>query len=128
MAKIDLKDESAVAIIGAGAGGGTRAHELTRRGIKVVLLEAGKRQSLDTFHPRGSQFGCISYQDSQGEVVHEEENESRNDDCLFELRQIIELFAASNTFPLILIGGLQRNIFRSVAHRQILSFPFLYRF
>ena len=36
-------------IIGSGAGGGTLAHELTRRGIKVVLLEAGKRQSTETF-------------------------------------------------------------------------------
>ncbi len=49
MAHIDLKDDSAVVIIGSGAGGGTLAHELTRRGIKVVLLEAGKRQSLETF-------------------------------------------------------------------------------
>ena len=36
-------------IIGSGAGGGTLAHELTRRGIKVVLLEAGARQSLASF-------------------------------------------------------------------------------
>ena len=49
MTRIELKDENAVVIIGSGAGGGTLAHELTRRGIKVVLLEAGKRQSLDTF-------------------------------------------------------------------------------
>jgi choline dehydrogenase-like flavoprotein len=49
MAHIDLHDSSAVVIIGSGAGGGTLAHELTRRGIKVVLLEAGKRQSTETF-------------------------------------------------------------------------------
>ena len=49
MAKIDLKDANAVVIIGSGAGGGTLAHELTRQGIKVVLLEAGKRQSIETF-------------------------------------------------------------------------------
>jgi choline dehydrogenase-like flavoprotein len=49
MPSFDLKDESVVVIIGSGAGGGTLAHELTRRGIKVVLLEAGKRQSLDSF-------------------------------------------------------------------------------
>jgi choline dehydrogenase-like flavoprotein len=49
MSKIDFKDDSAVVIIGSGAGGGTLAHELTRRGIKVVLLEAGRRQSLDSF-------------------------------------------------------------------------------
>jgi choline dehydrogenase-like flavoprotein len=46
MAYIELKDSSAVVVIGSGAGGGTLAHELTRRGMKVVLLEAGKRQSL----------------------------------------------------------------------------------
>jgi choline dehydrogenase-like flavoprotein len=49
MVRIDSKDSSAVVIIGSGAGGGTLAHELTRRGIKVVLLEAGKRQSTETF-------------------------------------------------------------------------------
>jgi choline dehydrogenase-like flavoprotein len=49
MAHIELKDDSAVVIIGSGAGGGTLAHELTRRGMKVVLLEAGKRQSQETF-------------------------------------------------------------------------------
>lgn len=49
MAAIELKDDGAVVIIGSGAGGGTLAHELTRRGIKVVLLEAGKRESLASF-------------------------------------------------------------------------------
>jgi choline dehydrogenase-like flavoprotein len=46
---ISRDDATAVVIIGSGAGGGTLAHELTRRGIKVVLLEAGARQSTDTF-------------------------------------------------------------------------------
>ncbi|HVO82170.1 MAG TPA: GMC family oxidoreductase [Terriglobales bacterium] len=49
MARIEFSDDSAVVVIGSGAGGGTLAHELTRRGIKVVLLEAGKRQSKRTF-------------------------------------------------------------------------------
>ncbi len=49
MAGISQDDSGAVVIIGSGAGGGTLAHELTRRGIKVVLLEAGARQSLETF-------------------------------------------------------------------------------
>jgi len=49
MAHIEHKDAGAVVIIGSGAGGGTLAHELTRRGMKVVLLEAGKRQSQETF-------------------------------------------------------------------------------
>ncbi|GAA5155781.1 GMC family oxidoreductase [Nocardioides marinquilinus] len=34
-------DEEAVVIIGSGAGGGTVAYELTRRGIPCVVLEAG---------------------------------------------------------------------------------------
>jgi choline dehydrogenase-like flavoprotein len=49
MASFDLNDSGVVVIIGSGAGGGTLAHELTRRGIKVVLLETGKRESLATF-------------------------------------------------------------------------------
>jgi choline dehydrogenase-like flavoprotein len=49
MAKFEPNDDGVVVIIGSGAGGGTLAHELTRRGIKVVLLEAGARQSLATF-------------------------------------------------------------------------------
>ena len=49
MPNFDFTDDSVVIIIGSGAGGGTLARELTRRSIKVVLLEAGKRQSLDTF-------------------------------------------------------------------------------
>jgi len=64
MAHIDLHDETAVVIIGSGAGGGTLAHELTRRGIKVVLLEAGKRQSLETFSQvPGEAFGQLAWVD-----------------------------------------------------------------
>jgi choline dehydrogenase-like flavoprotein len=43
MANYDLKDDSVVVVIGSGAGGGTLSHELCQKGIKVVLLEAGKR-------------------------------------------------------------------------------------
>ena len=49
MASISHDDTNAVVIVGSGAGGGTLAHELTRRGVKVVLLEAGARQSLSSF-------------------------------------------------------------------------------
>jgi len=49
MPQFDLKDSSVVVIVGSGAGGGTLAHELTRRGLKVVLFEAGPRQSAATF-------------------------------------------------------------------------------
>ncbi len=34
-------DDPVVVVIGSGAGGGTTAHELTTRGVKVVCLEAG---------------------------------------------------------------------------------------
>jgi choline dehydrogenase-like flavoprotein len=49
MAKFDLNDDSVVVIIGSGAAGGTLANELCRKGVKVVLLEAGTRQSQSTF-------------------------------------------------------------------------------
>lgn len=41
-AKFSLDDDSVVVIVGSGAGGGTLADELTRRGVNVVILEAGK--------------------------------------------------------------------------------------
>jgi choline dehydrogenase-like flavoprotein len=49
MAKFDLNDDTVVVIIGSGAGGGTLANELCQKGVKVVLLEAGARQSPATF-------------------------------------------------------------------------------
>ena len=45
MAKFDYSDDSVVVIIGSGAGGGTLANELCQKGIKVVVLEAGGKQS-----------------------------------------------------------------------------------
>lgn len=66
MAHIEFKDASTVVIIGSGAGGGTLAHELTRRGIKVVLLEAGKRQSLESFSQvPGEAFGQLTWLDTR---------------------------------------------------------------
>ncbi len=65
MTGLPSNDEaSVVVIIGSGAGGGTLAHELTRRGIKVVLLEAGGRQSLATFSQvPGEAFGQLTWLD-----------------------------------------------------------------
>jgi choline dehydrogenase-like flavoprotein len=49
MAQFDLSDDQVVVVIGSGAGGGTLANELCQKGIEVVLLEAGKRQSIEDF-------------------------------------------------------------------------------
>src|SRR3954454_6865827 len=49
MKTYDLNDSGVVVIVGSGAGGGTLANELAQKGIDVVLLEAGKQQSTDTF-------------------------------------------------------------------------------
>ena len=49
MTTFEMSDDSVVVVIGSGAGGGTLANELCQKGIKVVLLEAGSRQSTDSF-------------------------------------------------------------------------------
>lgn len=49
MSAIELGDDSAAVVVGSGAGGATVAHELCRRGVKVVMLEAGPRISPDEF-------------------------------------------------------------------------------
>ena len=40
----ELNDDCVVVIVGSGAGGGTLGNELAQKGIKVVLLEAGKQR------------------------------------------------------------------------------------
>ena len=49
MAKFETSDDSVFVVVGSGAGGGTLANALCQHGIKVVLLEAGARQSPETF-------------------------------------------------------------------------------
>jgi choline dehydrogenase-like flavoprotein len=48
-AKFDQNDSSVVVIIGSGAGGGVLANELAKKGISVVVLEAGKRIEITDF-------------------------------------------------------------------------------
>ncbi len=48
-ASYELNDDGVVVIVGSGAGGGTLANELCQQGVGVVLLEAGKQESIDSF-------------------------------------------------------------------------------
>jgi len=62
MTRFALDDENVVVVVGSGAGGGTMAHELTRRGLKVVLFEAGGRQTLSSFSQNpGEAFGQLTW-------------------------------------------------------------------
>jgi len=66
MAKFDLDDDGLVVIIGSGAGGGTLANELCQKGIKVVVLEAGSRQSSATFiQDEWKSFGQLAWLDQR---------------------------------------------------------------
>ena len=66
MATIDLSDSTPVVVIGSGAGGGTLANELCQKGIKVVLLEAGKHESTESFqNDEWGSFGQISWLDKR---------------------------------------------------------------
>src|ERR1700694_3521358 len=59
-------DGSVVVVIGSGAGGGTLANELCRQGVKVVLLEAGKRESPATFiNDEWASFGQLAWLDKR---------------------------------------------------------------
>jgi choline dehydrogenase-like flavoprotein len=65
-ATYELGDDSVVVIVGSGAGGGTLGNELAQKGIKVVLLEAGKHESIDTFqNDEWSSFLQISWLDKR---------------------------------------------------------------
>ena len=64
MANFSLNDDSVVVIIGSGAGGGTLANELCQKGIKVVNLEAGKRESPASFlNDEWKSFGQLAWID-----------------------------------------------------------------
>ena len=66
MANFDNNDDSVVVVIGSGAGGGTVANELCQKGIKVVLLEAGKHYSIADFsNDEWNAFGQLSWLDKR---------------------------------------------------------------
>lgn len=66
MAKYDHDDQSVVVIVGSGAGGGTLANELCHKGINVVLLEAGERQSPASFvNDEWASFAQLSWSDKR---------------------------------------------------------------
>jgi choline dehydrogenase-like flavoprotein len=63
-ANFDLNDSSVVVIIGSGAGGGTLANELAKKGISVVVLEAGRRMEMTEFrNDEIGMFGAFSWLD-----------------------------------------------------------------
>ena len=64
MARFDSNDASVVVVIGSGAGGGTLANELCQQGVKVVVLEAGGRQSPASFvNDEWKSFGQLAWLD-----------------------------------------------------------------
>ena len=67
MSKTFSKDDnSVVVIIGSGAGGGTLADELTRQGVDVVILEAGKHHTQEDFeNDEWAMFAKISWLDKR---------------------------------------------------------------
>ncbi|MEM9760976.1 MAG: GMC family oxidoreductase [Pseudomonadota bacterium] len=59
-------DDAAVVIIGSGAGGGTMAYELTRRGVACVVLEAGPHlKPEDYVNDEWESFGQMAWLDSR---------------------------------------------------------------
>ncbi|TVO57200.1 GMC family oxidoreductase [Denitromonas halophila] len=67
MSKTFSKDDnSVVVIVGSGAGGGTLADELTREGVDVVILEAGKHHTQEDFeNDEWAMFAKISWLDKR---------------------------------------------------------------
>ncbi|TDW55263.1 NAD(P)-binding protein [Oceanimonas baumannii] len=65
-ATFSLDDDSVVVIIGSGAGGGTLADELTKKGVNVVILEAGKHFTRADFeNDEWAMFKKISWLDKR---------------------------------------------------------------
>lgn len=65
-AKFRLDDDSVVVIVGSGAGGGTLANELSRKGVNCVVLEAGKHHTqADIDNDEWGMFSKISWLDKR---------------------------------------------------------------
>ena len=66
MTTFDKTDDSVVVVIGTGAGGGTLCNELAQKGIKVIGLEAGSRQTTATFlNDEWKSFGQLAWLDKR---------------------------------------------------------------
>ncbi|GMG83160.1 GMC family oxidoreductase [Paralimibaculum aggregatum] len=66
MTRFDLSDDGVVVIVGSGAGGGTLANELAQKGIRSVVLEAGKRFDLgDIENDEWAMFSKTSWLDKR---------------------------------------------------------------
>lgn len=64
--KFSHDDDSVVVIVGSGAGGGTLANELAQRGVKCVVLEAGKHYTqADIDNDEWGMFSKISWLDKR---------------------------------------------------------------
>ncbi len=65
-AKFDLNDDNVVVIIGSGAGGGTLGNELAQKGVNVVILEAGKRYTIEDFiNDEWASFAQLAWTDAR---------------------------------------------------------------
>ena len=66
MAQHELDDDSVIVVIGSGAGGGTLANELCQKGLNVVLLEAGRSESIGTYvNDEWAAFDQLSWLDNR---------------------------------------------------------------
>ncbi|CAH2604164.1 Glucose-methanol-choline (GMC) oxidoreductase:NAD binding site [Rhodovastum atsumiense] len=64
MASFDLDDDGVVVIVGSGAGGGTLGSELAQKGVRVVILEAGKRhETQDFINDEWASFAQLAWTD-----------------------------------------------------------------
>jgi choline dehydrogenase-like flavoprotein len=64
MPQHEISDGDVVVVIGSGAGGGTLANELCQRGVRTVLLEAGRHLRCEDFvNDEWAAFGQMAWQD-----------------------------------------------------------------